>query len=166
MKIKDKLDFTDKPEPITFRANETVRNALDIMCEKDIGSIIVVNEDHTIAGIVTERDMMKRVLSKNVDLESTKLSDIMSTNIRAANENDDLLDWLKVMSNERFRHLPIVDQDKKLVNVLSQGDFVAFTYHDLYEKIKFDLKGRLGQNLQLLLIVSAVVTLGLIAFKL
>lgn len=166
MKIKDKPDFLTKPKPITFTPEDSVRDALKLMCDKNIGSIVVTNSDETIAGIVTERDMMIRVLGQDKNPDKTKLSEIMSTDIRAANENDELIDWLKVMSSERFRHLPIVDEQQRLVNMMSQGDFVAHTWPDLHEKLKRDLKGRLGWSLQIFLILFAIVTLGLIAFKL
>jgi CBS domain-containing protein len=166
MKIKDKPDFKTKPKPVTFSPDEMVQIALNAMCEKNIGSIIVTNADQTIAGIVTERDMMRRVLGEKRDPETTKLSEIMSINVKAANEDDDLVDWMHTMSNERFRHLPIVDADGKLVNMMSQGDFMAYTWPDLYAKVKQDLKGRLGKTFQILLIIFTVITLGLIAFNL
>lgn len=165
MKIKDRLESTNKPQPITFRPEDSVKQALDVMCDKNIGSVIITDDNMVIKGIVTERDMMKRVLRDNKDTSQTKLADVMSKDIQTANEEDDLLDWFKVMSNERFRHLPIVDKDGKLVNMLSQGDFVAHTYPDLYEKISSDLKGRLSRVLQILLILGAIVTLTLIAVK-
>ena len=160
MKIKDNPNFQSKPKPVTFHADQMVSEALSVMCEKNIGSIIVVNEDHTVAGIVTERDMMIRVLGAKIDPETTPLAKIMSSDLSIATEDDDLVDWMHTMSNERFRHLPIVDAQNKLLNVLSQGDFVAYTYPDLYEKIKQDLKGRLGKYFPILLIMFAAVTLG------
>ena len=166
MKIKDSADFNTKAKPVTFSPDETVRAALDVMCEKNIGSIIATHEDGTIAGIVTERDMMIRVLGNNVNPDETKLAAVMSTGVRAANEDDDLVDWLRTMSNERFRHLPVVDNDGKLVNMISQGDLVAHTWPDLYDKIRHDLKDRLGRVLQVLLVALTVATLGLIAFNL
>ena len=166
MKIKDNPDFKTKSQPLTFAPEDTAQQALAVMCEHNIGSIVVVNADQTIAGIVTERDMMIRVLGAKIDPEKTSLSHIMSTGVKVANENDDLVDWLRTMSRERFRHLPIVDTEGKLVNMMSQGDFVSYTWPDLYEKVKQDLKGRLGRYLQLLLILFAVVTLVLIAFNL
>jgi len=66
------------------------------------------------------------------------------------------------MSHERFRHLPVVDDEGKLVHMLSQGDFVAHTYPDLHEKISSDLKGRLAKILQILLIFGAITTLALV----
>ena len=166
MKIKDKPDFKTKPKPVTFSPNDTVRVALTAMCEKNIGSIIVVHPDQKVAGIVTERDMMTRVLAHNLSPDTTKLSDIMSTNIHTASEDDNLVDWLYTMSSERFRHLPVVDHEGRLVNMVSQGDFVAHTFPDLYEALRQDLKGRLGRGFQISLILFALLTLGLIAFKL
>lgn len=166
MKVKDKLEVVADRVPAALRPEDTVKAALDVMCEANIGSIVVTQADLTIAGIVTERDMMRRVLWLGKDPNKTLLSDIMSTNVRVANANDDLLDWLQVMSHERFRRLPVVDDQGKLINILSQGDFVAYTFHDLYEKVRQDLKGRLGRSFQIGLIVAAVVTLGLIALGL
>lgn len=165
MKIKDRLDIQKKSSPITFQPEDSVRSALNAMCNNNIGSVIIATDDMTVKGIVTERDMMIRVLGKGLNPDQTKLSEIMSKDIRTANENDDLVDWLKVMSNERFRHLPIVDKNGKLINMLSQGDFVAFTHPDLDEKIRADLKGRMGKALQILLILSAILMLGFIAFE-
>lgn len=166
MKIKDKPDFKTKPKPVTFSPNDSVRSALEIMCEKNIGSIIVVHSDQKVAGIVTERDMMKRVLGKDRNPDKTTLAEIMSTDIRSANEDDNLVDWMHTMSSERFRHLPVVDDEGRLINMMSQGDFVAHTFPDLYEALRQDLKGRLGRGFQIALILFAVLTLGLIAFNL
>ena len=166
MKIKDRLDFFEKHPPITFRPDDSVRKALDIMCEKNIGSVIITSEDMNVEGIVTERDMMIRVLGAGLNPDKAKISEIMSSNLRTANENDDLVDWLKVMSNERFRHLPIVDENGKLINMLSQGDFVAFTHPDLDEKIRADLKGRMGKLLQIFLVLASIATLSFIALEL
>jgi CBS domain-containing protein len=166
MKIKDQIDFKTKPRPVTFSPHDSVAAALEQMCDKNIGSIVVINEDETVAGIVTERDMMKRVLGQRLDPDNTRLSQIMTSDIRTAKADDDLMDWMRTMSHERFRHLPVVDDKGRLINMMSQGDFMAFTWPDLYEKVKQDLKGRLGYSLQILLVVFAVVTLALIALEL
>lgn len=159
MKIKDNPNFQAKSKPVTFQAHDKVIQAIEVMCAKNIGSIVIVNSDQTIAGIVTERDMLIRVLGKKINTETTPLSDIMSSNVSVATENDDLVDWMQIMSNERFRHLPIVNEHGKLLSLMSQGDFVAFTNPDLYEKVKQNLKGRLGRYFPVLLVLFAVVTL-------
>lgn len=166
MKIKDSPDFKTKPKPITFSPEDYVRDALEIMCEKNIGSIIIVDPENKLLGIVTERDMMIRVLGKNKNPDETKLSEIMTTKVRFAYENDNMVDWIHTMSDERFRHLPIVDNEGKIVNMMSQGDFLAHTFPDLYEAFRKSLKDRLGKSFQIALILFALITLILIGFGL
>lgn len=163
MKIKDTLDFTMRPKPITLLPNNKVSDALEIMIEKKIGSIVIIDADDKVIGMVTERDMTHTVLAKKLDTEATPLSEIMSTHIRAATEDDNLIDWMQTMSSQRFRHLPIIDKDKKLIGLMSQGDFLAFTFPDLSEKIMRDLKGRFSFWIQIFIIIFAILTLGLIA---
>ena len=64
-------------------------------------------------GIVTERDIVKKLVKNNMSAKTTKLEDIMTPNPRVANENDDVAYWLRIMSNDRFRRLPVVDADGK-----------------------------------------------------
>jgi len=166
MKIKDQPNFKKKPKPITFLQSDMVQQALDIMCEKNIGSILITDNNNKVIGIVTERDMMIRVLKTKIDPETTPLSDIMSIKVRIACETDNLIDWIQTMSDQRFRHLPVINEQGELITIMSQGDFLAYTWPELYEKIKRDLKGRLGRSFQYMLIILGVVVLELIAFKL
>lgn len=161
MRIKDKLDYETKPKPFTLYPDATVKDALDVMCEKNFGSVIIVNEDETIAGILTERDMMRRVLHKGLEPGQTFISDVMSKNIRAANENDALIDWLRIMTTERFRHLPIIDDQGKLVNMMSQGDFVSYTWPDLFDHTRKAVKEKLGIPFQFIMfaVAAAIVVL-------
>lgn len=163
MQIKDKPTFATKPKPVTFSPEDTVQQAIEAMCKKNIGSIVIVDSHGTILGIVTERDMMVRVLGAQIDPKQTNLSKIMTKNVRIAQETDNVVDWMHIMSQERFRHLPVVDGHGKLVNVMSQGDFLALTWPDLYEKLRENLTGKLGRSFQILLVLLTVVTLGMIA---
>ena len=92
---------------------------------------------------------MRRLLNKSLDPNTTPLSDIMTTEVRTGRAEDDVVDWLRQMSNERFRHLPVVDEQGRLVNFMSQGDFVSFTWPDLLdllkEKTRDSLKGGASQ---------------------
>ena len=162
MKIKDKLDYETKPKPFTLLPDATVQDALDVMCENNFGSIIIVHDDETIAGILTERDMMRRVLHPGLEPADTTVKEVMTIKVRAANENDDLIDWVQIMTTERFRHLPIVDEQGKLVCVMTQGDFVSHTWPDLFDHTRKALKQRLGIPFQFLMVGVAAVIIGLI----
>jgi len=162
MKIKDKLDYEIKPKPFTLRINATVKDALDVMCEKNFGSIVIVHDDETIAGILTERDMMRRVLHQGLDPATTAITAVMSTSVHSANENDELFDWLRIMTTERFRHLPIVDDEGKLVNMMSQGDFVSHAWPDLFDHTRQVVRERLGIPFQILMVGVAGVIITLL----
>ena len=149
MKIKDRPEYRSKPVPFSLRANDVVPTAVKTMSEKNIGSVVIVDDDMQVKGIVTERDLMRRLLNKALDPNTTPLSAIMTTEVRTGRAEDDVIDWLRQMSNERFRHLPVVDEQGRLVNIMSQGDFVSFTWPDLLdllkEKTRDSLKGGASQ---------------------
>jgi CBS domain-containing protein len=157
MKIKDRQEFKSKPLPFTLYANEPVANAVKVMAEKNIGSVVILDEDRQVRGIVTERDLLRRLLRYNLDQETTTLSAIMTSEVKTAREDDDVIDWLRIMSNERFRHLPVVDDEGKLINVLSQGDFVSYTWPSLLLLIKDKASETfLGNKSQLTFLVSGI----------
>ena len=133
MKISDRKEFANKPQPLTCSPETVVFDAVKEMAEKNFGSIIVVNEDENVVGMMTERDIFRRLIAEELEPKKTTVDQIMTTSVKTAKANDELLDWLRMMSNERFRRLPIVDDNGKLVAVMSQGDFVSYTWPDLFE---------------------------------
>jgi CBS-domain-containing membrane protein len=128
---------------------EKVAVAIKTMTERNIGSVVIVDDDMKVRGIVTERDLLRRLLGQSRDPNITNLSDIMTENIRTARPDDQVIDWLRQMSNERFRHLPVLDEEGRLINILSQGDFVAYTWPELLlllrEKTSEALRGPFAQ---------------------
>ena len=135
MKIRDRKEFDQKAEPLTCRAEATVFEAVKKMAANNFGSIIVVDEDHHVRGMMTERDIFRRLIAKEMEPKTTRVSDIMTTPVRKAKADDDLLEWLRMMSNERFRHLPVVDENDRLIAVMSQGDFVSYTWPELLGRV-------------------------------
>ena len=136
MKIKDRPEFKNKASPFVLSANDMVFTAVQTMSDKNIGSVVIVDKDNKVEGIVTERDLMRRLLSGSLDPKKTKLSLIMTREVKTATPDDQVIDWLRQMSNERFRHIPVVDADGRLINLLSQGDFVSFTWPELLLNIR------------------------------
>lgn len=131
MKIKDRPEFKNKASPFVLSAKDMVFTAIQTMSDKNIGSVVIVDKDNKVEGIVTERDLMRRLLSGSLDAKKTPLSLIMTREVKTATPDDQVIDWLRQMSNERFRHIPVVDAEGRLINLLSQGDFVSFTWPEL-----------------------------------
>jgi CBS domain-containing protein len=162
MKIKDRPEYSSKSKPVTFSPDTPVRDAVNVMSDNNFGSVVIVDNDNRVAGIVTERDLMRRLLFKKKSADKTMLSDIMTSEVRVAQEDDSLLDWLRIMSNERFRHLPVVDEEGKLVNMMSQGDFVSYTWPELFKRVVENTKATIGIGYQIVLIIIAMLTYALL----
>lgn len=156
MLIKERSEFKNKSRPLSCGKDITVQEAVEKMAQKNYGAIIVVDDDDMPVGIVSERDLMKRMLARGLDPKKTKVSDIMTENLYVAKEDDNLLEWLRLMSNERFRHLPVVDSEGKVLCMMSQGDFVSYTWPELMNQIKDTAKASIAPNYQIVLIVLAM----------
>ena len=135
------------------------------MAENNYGSVVIVDKNQKVIGIVTERDIVKKIVQKGLSAKSTTLEKIMTANPRVANENDDIVDWLRIMSNDRFRRLPVVDSDGKIKVIFTQGDFVSYTWPDLIfqasqmAKASF-LKGFSVYGLIIMLLIYTIVIIG------
>jgi CBS domain-containing protein len=141
MKIKDRIEFKSKSPVITFAPEDLVMSAVKVMAEKNFGAGVVVDKAGKPIGIITERDFMRRLLAKGLDPNKTRISAIMTKDLKLASGDDSVVDWLRIMSNERFRHLPIIDEKGVLVNLMSQGDFVSYTWPQLLVTIKEKAQG-------------------------
>lgn len=146
MKIKDRPEFNRKGSVMTFAPDEMVTTAVKAMSDKNYGAAVVISSDQKPIGIVTERDFMRRLLNAGLDPNTTKLSTIMTSDLRLAHADDDLLDWLRQMSNDRFRHLPVVDDSGKLIGIVSQGDFVSYTWPELLNRVQEQARATFGIN--------------------
>ncbi|MEO1250744.1 MAG: CBS domain-containing protein [Pseudomonadota bacterium] len=156
MKIKDRPEFASKPAPLTGRRHESVFDAAKRMSSSNYGSIVIVDDDNKVVGMVTERDFMRRLVAENRSPQDTKLGDIMTHDIRVAKEDDDLLEWLRIMSNERFRRLPIVDESGRLTSIMTQGDFVSYTWPQLLNLASTLAKSTISNSYQIALIAGGI----------
>lgn len=87
----------------------TVSDAVQIMVEKNVGSLVVLDTDENLVGIFTERDLLQRIVAKSLDPESTVIESVMTTAVRVVNRTADRHDLLLLMEELHIRHVPIVD---------------------------------------------------------
>lgn len=104
--------------------SDTVSMAAQAMSELNVGSIPVC-DGGKLVGIVTDRDMVVRALAKGMDATTTKLADIMSSDVCTVNESDDVESILEEMSQSQIRRLPVVDAAGALVGIVSLGDIAT-----------------------------------------
>lgn len=166
MRIRERKEFMNKPKPLSFPPDTPVIDAVKQMSEMNYGSVVVVDPKDKLLGIVTERDLMKRLINQNRDAHQTKLADIMTRNVKVAHADDNVVEWLQIMSNERFRRLPVVDDAGRVTAIMTQGDFVSYTWPDMIDHARDVTRATISSNLQFVLIGAGILvyTVILIAF--
>ncbi|WP_439122726.1 CBS domain-containing protein [Marivita sp.] len=162
MSLKDRPEFSSKPKPLCFPPTAKVSEAVAEMSAKNFGSVVIVDDDQKVIGIATERDVMKKLVAANKDPQTTTLADIMTKDPRLARETDDVVDWLRIMSNERFRRLPVVDEEGRIQVIFTQGDFVSYTWPDLIYQAKELAKASVGRNYPVWLIGGGIMLYSLL----
>jgi CBS-domain-containing membrane protein len=106
-----------------------------------------------VVGIFTERDLLTKVVGKRKKTEDLALIDVMTKNPKTASLNDTVADSMRRMSQGHFRHLPVIDDKKNLIGIISQGDFVAYTWYDIFTKITNQTKRSFLSNTQVWMLV-------------
>jgi CBS domain-containing protein len=155
-RLMDRPEYRSKQHPLTCSPDTSVFDAVAMMSEKNYGAVIVIDAEKKVIGVVTERDVMNKLVAKELDARGTVLSDIMTANPRLARETDDLIDWLRIMSNERFRRLPVVDDNGQIKAVFTQGDFVSYTWPDLIYQMKSIATATVSKNWPVFLIGGGI----------
>ena len=121
MKIESIL-ATKSSNVITVGPDQSLREVVDLLAEHNIGVLIVVDEPGRPIGIISERDIIREAARTKAALDQA-VSRVMTEDLITASPEDDLETVLQTMTARRFRHMPIMDQDR-LIGVISIGDVV------------------------------------------
>jgi CBS domain-containing protein len=106
---------------VTIGADKSVFEAAELMTNESIGCLVIVEKDAPV-GMVTERDMVRRVLAKRASLD-LKVSEIMTKNLVTVEPDMSLKDAARLMSSKKIRRLPVT-KNNKLVGIVVSSDFV------------------------------------------
>jgi CBS domain-containing protein len=102
--------------------NATVFDAIELMADKNVGALPVL-ENGRLLGIVSERDYTRKVILKGKSSKDTSVRDIMTPKPITADPGDSVSECMRVMTDKRIRHLPVLEEDK-VVGMVSIGDLV------------------------------------------
>ena len=106
---------------VSIGPDDSVFEAANLMSSNQVGSLVIVNGEETV-GIVTERDIVRRVVAKKLPLE-TKISEVMSKSLITIGPDASVKEAARVMSSNKIRRLPVLKQNK-LVGIVVASDFV------------------------------------------
>ena len=111
----------------TATSEDTVETISNKMKENQVGSVVVVNEKNHPLGIVTERDIVRRVISDGKDPKITKVDDIKTTSLITIDPETSVYDAALIMTKYRIRRLPVV-KDNTLYGIITSDDLVKYLY--------------------------------------
>lgn len=121
--------------PITVTPDTTVLEAVEKMDRAGVGAVAIVDHEG-LAGILTERDVVRRVTIKERSPASTKVREVMTSPVEVAHADTEPSEALDTMATRNFRHLPIVDADRKVEGMLSMRHLLHRMVHDLSQELQ------------------------------
>ena len=109
---------------ISINENDSVYDAIKVLSEQKIGALPVLNNQKKFSGMLSERDIIQKVLfNKTIDLPHTQIKSIMTTKIITCNQDTESNVLMTIMTNNKIRHIPIIKQGS-LIGIVSIGDVV------------------------------------------
>jgi CBS domain-containing protein len=112
----------------------TVIDAVSAMNDHRVGSVLVCEAGFPV-GIFSERDVLVRVVAAHCDPRQTLVRDVMTTRLYTAAPDDTLMEVMRLMTERRFRHVPVMEGDL-LIGLVSIGDLTKATQHDLRQEVR------------------------------
>lgn len=119
LRMKGHVVYSIHPE-------DTVFDALSVLVDKNIGALVVLSDSDKVLGIFSERDYARRVILKGRASRETLIREIMTEDPYTATEDDTIQDCMVKMTDKHIRHLPVTDEQQRLVGMISIGDVVKY----------------------------------------
>jgi CBS domain-containing protein len=110
--------------PVCCLPNDAVSKLAELMKNKDIGSVPIIENEQTkkLVGIVTDRDLAVKIVAEGRNPKSTKAEEVMTRNVVTCRAEDDLQKALDAMSGHKLRRIPVVDNNDGIVGIIAQAD--------------------------------------------
>ncbi|GAB3442520.1 CBS domain-containing protein [Phycicoccus ginsengisoli] len=115
---------------VTIRPDETVERLLQLLADHRIGAVVVSEDGEQVAGIVSERDVVRHLHSDGPDVVRATISSIMTADVTTCDPDVSLEDLARTMTDQRIRHVPVV-VDGRLHAIVSIGDIVKHRMDEL-----------------------------------
>ncbi len=115
---------------------DAVLSAIELMVERDVGSVIVIDREERLVGIFTERDLLRRYLEAQSKFLYMTVGQVMTSPVTTVSPTTTLMEALSLMAQKDIRHLPVVDSDQRAVGFL--------TWKSLFQQFSQLLKQRDG----------------------
>lgn len=115
------------PDPVSCEPNDPIKKAAKIMKQHDVGAVPVVESQASkrLVGIITDRDIVVRVVAEDRDVAAAAVRDAMTANPAACRTDDDVDKAVALMGERKIRRMPVVDESGRLRGILAQADIAT-----------------------------------------
>lgn len=117
-------------ETFTIEPSASLADAVKVLADKRIGAALILGADRRIAGILSERDIVRALATQGVDALEAKVADLMTREVRVCDEETTMANLMGLMTEHHIRHVPVV-KEKALVGLVSIGDVVKARLDEL-----------------------------------
>jgi CBS domain-containing protein len=108
--------------PRTARPNDMVQQVAEIMVAEDCGIVPICEQNGRLVGVVTDRDIVCRLVAHGIDMRSAKVSDVMTDDVECVTEDEPLDAVLRLMAQHQVRRIPVVARGDRLVGIIAMAD--------------------------------------------
>ena len=133
-RLEDFLKLNKDRQIWTILKDQSVRQALILMSEKNIGAIIIVDNNDFPIGIFSERDYARKIILKGKNSKDTLLEEVMTKELITVTRNYKIDQCMKIMIEKRIRHLPVLE-NKNIIGIISIGDVLKIMIKEQKELI-------------------------------
>ena len=117
-------------EVVSIEPNASLADAVRLLAEKRIGAAVILGADRRLAGIISERDIVRVLAERGAAVLDEPVSRTMTRKVESCSENETVAQIMERMTQGKFRHMPVVDQGQ-VVGVVSIGDIVKYRLHEM-----------------------------------
>ena len=137
MRINDVLRGKPRHDVVTISPDATVRELIQLLAQHNVGALIVSEDGSSVTGIVSERDVVRR-LNESDDVLTAPVSAIMTAEVQTCEGTTPVDELMQIMTDRRIRHVPVVE-DGQLSGIISIGDVVKSRIGELeFERDQLD----------------------------
>jgi CBS domain-containing protein len=114
----------------TIEPNATLEDAIETLARHRIGALVVLGPEQRVIGILSERDIVRALAEHGATALTHSLAQVMTRKVSTCNESDTVSSLMEQMTRGKFRHVPVLDQDR-LIGIISIGDVVKYRLHEM-----------------------------------
>jgi CBS domain-containing protein len=120
---------------VTVKPTADLTAAINLLAEQRIGAVVILGADHRIVGILSERDIVRALAEHGPTALNERVSQVMTRDVKTCTEDDTIEDLMGRMTSGKFRHMPVVKQEK-LIGIVSIGDVVKNRVEEIEHEAK------------------------------